>query len=358
MNHALRAVATGQAQHTEASEFSALLNRTFDPAIWHAMQERDDALVRDAVLHGTASKAFVYSFPIKGSTVTGVSVVGARELAAQYKGLKSRIVATVEKTGSLFVFRTFSPKLEIETRQLHDLASEPDFYECVLEVEDIKAGSSIQVRKKERKVEADRNGNLYERPHFDVIAESKAFRNAILSLLPQSVVLEFKTRCLKAGDGTQEKTIDQLRAGAQQFAAKHGIGLDRKAVEALSYAEMMGLGGAAANGVEQFKASALALGIVSTATGEVGAPAAPAPAKGGKASKAAPKAEASASAQQSIDPGPGGDGPTVTYAQLADAITKAKGRDDAAQALDDGRGLPDDQRKELSALFERTWKEA
>lgn len=47
--------------------------------------------------------------------------------------------------------------------------------------------------------------------------------------------------------------------------------------------------------------------------------------------------------------------PKVTYAQLADAITKAKDRDDAALVLDEGRGLPEDQRKDLSALFQRTW---
>lgn len=47
--------------------------------------------------------------------------------------------------------------------------------------------------------------------------------------------------------------------------------------------------------------------------------------------------------------------PKVTYAQLADSITKAKNRDDAAMALDEGRGLPDDQRADLAALFHRTW---
>ena len=47
--------------------------------------------------------------------------------------------------------------------------------------------------------------------------------------------------------------------------------------------------------------------------------------------------------------------PKVTYAQLADAITKAKNRDDAAMALDEGRGLPDDQRADLATLFHRTW---
>lgn len=67
-----------------------------------------------------------------------------------------------------------------------------------------------------------------------------------------------------------------------------------------------------------------------------------APAKGGK--RAAPAQE---------------DAPTVTYAELADQIVKAKDADAAAEVLDQGRGLPDDQRSELSALFHRTWlKEA
>lgn len=49
--------------------------------------------------------------------------------------------------------------------------------------------------------------------------------------------------------------------------------------------------------------------------------------------------------------------PKVTYAQLADAITKAKDREEAAEALDQGRGLPDDQRADLSALFGRKWSQ-
>lgn len=47
--------------------------------------------------------------------------------------------------------------------------------------------------------------------------------------------------------------------------------------------------------------------------------------------------------------------PKVTYAQLADAINKAKDREEAAEALDQGRGLPDDQRADLSALYARKW---
>ena len=185
---ALKMAATGG--HRTTDDFQDLLARPlasrFDPDAYHVMQERDNALIRDEIMHGVASKAFVYSFAIKGSTVTGISVVGARELASQYKGIKSRIVATVEKRGALFIFRSFNP-LNIETRVLQELEMDEDFYECVMEVSDIKTGNSIEVRKKELKTERKRDGSGYDRPHYDVIAESKAYRNGVLAVLPHNI---------------------------------------------------------------------------------------------------------------------------------------------------------------------------
>lgn len=248
-----------------APEFESLMQRsvrsTFDPAAWHAMQERDTQLIRDQVLHGHASKEFIYSFKIGNNVVTGVSVIGAKELASQYGGIKARIVATVEKRDSLFVFRTFTP-LSIETRRLPELSTDDDFYEVVMEVTDLKTGNSIEVRKKETRMEKRSNGSLYERPHYDVIAESKAFRNGVLSVLPQNVVIDFEKRCLAAGNKSDEKTIDQLRDGVIAFATRSGISIDRKAVAQLSYSEINGLGTAAKEGADVFKGSLLALGLV------------------------------------------------------------------------------------------------
>lgn len=271
----LKQAVTGQ----ESNVFSALMSRnvgSFDPDAWHVMQERDNSLIRDELLHGAASNAYVYSFNLKGSQVTGISVVGARELAAQYKGIKSRIVATVEKRGNLFIFRTFAP-LSIETRSLPELSDETDFYEVVMEVEDIKTGNSIQVRKKESKLEMKRDGSAYERPHFDVIAESKAFRNGVLSVLPQSVIREFKERSLKAGQTSNEETIDQIRAKVAAFATKNAIPVDRQALAGLGYAEISGLGGAARQSVDQFREAAASLGLVAGVAANEPA-AAPAPA--------------------------------------------------------------------------------
>lgn len=233
----------------------------FNPDAWHAMQERDDQLIRDSVLHGYSGKEYVYQFSINGTNVTGVSVVGARELASHYGGIKHRIVASVDKTGSLFVFKSFEP-LAVQANIIPQLADEEDFYEVVIEITDIKTGNSIQVRKKETKVEKRRNGSTYERPHFDVIAESKAYRNGVLSIIPQNVIKEFEARALRAGNSGNEKTIDQLRDGAVAFCAKHGITVNRQAVAGLTYAELQGLSAAAAGGPENFRESAEALGII------------------------------------------------------------------------------------------------
>ncbi|MDY0046024.1 MAG: hypothetical protein RBS10_01270 [Thauera propionica] len=243
---------------------------SFNPDAWHAMQARDDQLIRDSVLHGYAGKEYVYSFKIQGTQVTGVSVVGARELASHYGGIKHRIVASVDKTGSLFVFKSFEP-LAVQANIIPQLAGEEDFYEVVIEITDIKTGNSIQVRKKETKQEKRRDGSAYDRPHYDVIAESKAYRNGVLSIIPQNVIKEFEERALKAGHAGETKTLDQLRSGALAFCAKNGIAVERQSIANLTYAELQGLSASAANGVEAFRESAEALGLTRKA-------AAPAPA--------------------------------------------------------------------------------
>ena len=259
-------VAAIKQQSNTGGVFEELLSRrTFSPDAYHVMQERDNELIADQLLHGASRKDFIYSFSISGKLVTGISVVGARELASQYKGIKSRIVASTEKRGALFIFRTFEP-LGIETRQIEELEDDVDFYEVVMEITDIKTGNSIQVRKSENKLERKSSGSAFERPHYSVIAESKAFRNGVLAVLPQSVLAEFEEKCLKAGNTSNEKTIDQLRSGAAGFCAKHSIRIDRSALSGLTFAELSGLSAAASQGVESFCESAAALGLVSDAS--------------------------------------------------------------------------------------------
>lgn len=336
---ALKSAPAPQGQDELSRLLSGPVRAAFDPEAWHAMQERDNRLIVDNLLHGPQSGEFVYAFKVTNKLVVGTSVVGARQLASEYKGIRARIVATIEKRGALFIFRTFEP-LTIDTRELHALADETDFYECVMQVDDTKTGNSIQVRKRESKVERNSQGGTYERPHFDTIAESKAYRNGVLGVLPQSVITEFEKRNLRAGlDALQPdvkklaidwlnaakqnpvsegKTIDQLREGALAFAAKNGIALDRGRLNALVYAEILGLGNSVKDGLDAFKGAALSLGVVAGQE----------PPSGGAAGGTNPPPAATGDAPRTEQQDPAG-GPTVE-----DAIAAAKrGEDDVARDL-------------------------
>ena len=159
------------------------------------------------------------------------------------------------------MFKSFEP-LNVQANIIPQLVDEDDFYEVVIEITDIKTGNSIQVRKKETKTEKRQNGSSYARPHYDVIAESKAYRNGVLSIIPQSVIKEFEARALRSGNSSGEKTIDQLREGAIAFGVKNGISIDRQELGSLTYAEIYGLGSAAGNGARAFREAAESLGIV------------------------------------------------------------------------------------------------
>ncbi len=272
-----------------------------------------------------------------------------------HEDLKSKIVATVEKRGAMFIFRTFTP-LSIDVRTIRELETEDDFYECVMEVSDIKTGNSIEVRKQEMRMEKKRDGSGYfERKHYSVIAESKAFRNGVLSVLPQSVIQDFKKRCLEKGNSSTEETIDQIRAKVLQFGAKNSIPLNRAAIASLGYAEISGLGGAARESLEAFQRAAVALSLTG-GTEPAGSPPAgsppppsPAAAKGAKGAKGANQASAPPPASEAPPP-------KKTYAQFADLIQTAADADSGAVFLDQANGvLPADQVAELGKVYRAKW---
>lgn len=238
-----------------------VIEQSFDIELWHAMNERDNALIRDEIINGHTAKKFVYSFNVNGTPASGISVIGARELAAHYGGIKSKIVASTEKTGSLFIFKTFNP-LDIRVQKIPELESEPDFYEVIMEISDIKTGNSQEHMKKENKTAYTKDRKPYDRLHYDVIAQSKAFRNGVNSILPQSITEEFKRRALEAGNGEEVKTIDDYRKGIIAKATQYALSIDRKAVENLTYAEISGLGQALKDGLDTFKQAAESLGII------------------------------------------------------------------------------------------------
>jgi hypothetical protein len=238
----------------------------FDIDAYHVMDRRDDELVAEELLHGAMSSAFVYNFDIAGTTVTGISVVGARHLAAHYRGLRHRIVASTEKIGSLFTFKSYPAEnmpMSVSCAVVNELAQEPDFYSVVIEIEDIKSGNTLQVERREARFEFRRDGSAYERPNFVTIAQSKAFRNGVLSIVPQDTLIVWREAMLKLkkGETIAVGVINEKRSGVLQFAARHAIALDRRRIEALTLDQIAGLGDAARDGVPAFVNSARSLGL-------------------------------------------------------------------------------------------------
>jgi hypothetical protein len=256
-------VAPRQMQTLEAVR---TMTGAFDVDAWHAMDERDNALIADEVLHGAGSSTFVYQFEIQGKPVTGISVVGARHLAAHYKGLQHRIVASMEKIGPLFTFVAYPGEhpMSVNCSVVAELAEEADFYASVIEMTDLKTGNRIQTERRESRVEFRRDGSTYERPNYATIAQSKAYRNAVLALIPQDVVIQWRETMLKLkkGETITASVLDEKRSNVLRFAAQRALALDRHAVEALTLDQIAGLGDAAREGqLPAFVRAAQALGL-------------------------------------------------------------------------------------------------
>ncbi len=254
--------------------FRDLINRPrggFDADAYHVMSERDNALIADEILNGAGSTKFVYAFDISGKSVTGISVIGARHLAAEYGGLRHRIVASTRKSGSLFTFTSYpanNSAMNVSCSTIPELREEDDFYSALVEITDVKKGNSIQMEAAENREERRRDGTRYDRPHYQKIAQAKAYRNAVLALIPQDVQIEWADKMLALGKGDKitESVIGEKRSGVLRFAAANGIPMDRHAVEALTMDQIAGLADAARTKERaRFTNAAIALGLVQEA---------------------------------------------------------------------------------------------
>lgn len=252
--------------------------QTIDRDVWQMMDERDSRLIEQELLHGAASSKYVYSFKMAGANepVSGISVVGARELAAAYGGIRHTLVASITKTGPLFEMKSYPHNgvpIGLYVQHIKELADEPDFYEVLAEIEDMKTGNRVQVEKREYRMEKrsraslQRNPNLdewFERPHYQQIAGSKAYRNGVLAIIPQHTIIPWKEKMLRAGNAEviSISEIDEKRAGVLRYAASKAIAVDRDAVEELTFDQISGLSEATRAGQAAFVASGEALGIV------------------------------------------------------------------------------------------------
>lgn len=280
-----------------------IANTSFDADMYHVMNERDNSLVADEILNGSGSSKFVYVMEgmkgEDGNSVSGISVIGARHLASFYGGIEHRIVATVRKVGSQFITTSYpAPGIPMETRveMIHALADEPDSYTAIVEIKDKKTGNSIMAEKREERFGRKRDGGRFERPNYDIIAQSKAFRNGVLSVLPQDVIIRWKIEMLKLDkhkDVITDSVRDEKIAGVTSYAAKKGIPIDRIALADLAMPQIAGLSDAARASDAAFTNALIALGLVQAEQSEPE----PAPPKSkaepkGRAKSAAPSEEA------------------------------------------------------------------
>ena len=241
---------------------------SFDVDAWHVMDERDNALIAQEIIHGSGSSKFVYSFKVSGTEVTGISVIGARHLASHYGGIKHRLLASVTKIGALFTFTSYPADgvpMNVDVKLIDALKAEDDYYEVLVEVTDIKTGNTLQVRKRESALESRRDGSKFARPHYSVIAEAKAYRNAVLAIIDQAVQLEWKHKMLALGkdDVITDSVLEEKRSQVLRFAASKSVPIDRRLVEALTLDQISGLGDATrAGGEAEFRRAAESLRVM------------------------------------------------------------------------------------------------
>jgi hypothetical protein len=252
---------------------------TLDLDMIHAMTERDNALVLDEAMSGS-SGAFTYSFSMQGKMVQGVSVIGARHLASHYGGIKHRLVASIDKNGPRFVSTTYPGgdvrAMDVRVAVIEDMADEPDFYTVLVEITDIKMGLTEQVEITENRMEKKSRSNKkdgdpdewYERPHFRRIAQSKAFRNGVLNILPQDFVQKFKEQSVAAKNNLDltKDWLEEIRQGVMRFATAKAIPVNRMALAGLDANQLAGLRDAVQGGLEAFKHSLAALGCIANVT--------------------------------------------------------------------------------------------
>lgn len=281
----------------------------FDVEIYHAMNARDNTLIENELILGSGSSAFVYSFPMDGKTVAGVSVIGARHVAATYGGIKHRFVTSTQKVGSMLIHKSYPTEGHTGSVSIEHhaaLESHDDFYECVVEISDIKTGNSLQVEKREFAQDSRKDGSKYDRKHYQLIAQSKAFRNGVLDIIPQDVLIKWKAAQLALGKGVDitASVLEEARDGLVKWGTANALTLDRSAVERLTMDQLDGLKAAAQRGKAAFVPAAVSVGLMAGAMGDEGAGKLPSPDKGPPGPKKAAAKGPDPRAEPDFGPGP------------------------------------------------------
>jgi hypothetical protein len=179
-------------QNNEQNNNSNNGNNGEEQEVYALMERRDETQIMESI-RGNFLEEYVYQFGAKdGKQVTGLSWVGTQEAAREYGGIQVQIDKTKE----------------VETKT---------HFIVTVEAVDTRTGSSRLGRSKQPKMLKLRSGAVIEDEFADVKALSKAQRNAIRSLLPQTWLKEFiKQKLAQKGRVVPGNQVPQPRTGEFQ----------------------------------------------------------------------------------------------------------------------------------------------
>ena len=174
--------------------------REDDSQVYEIMERKDEQQIV-AELEGRYLEEFVYEFPQDGKLVTGLSWLGVQEASRSLGGIDVEILE--QKEG--------------ETDSIR-------WIEFVVKATDVYTGSSRMGIKRQYAKGRRRNGTVYDIPFYTEIALSKAQRNAIRALIPQTLIKAWiqahragaSNKDVQAGQAMIDQTV-QSRSQAQAF---------------------------------------------------------------------------------------------------------------------------------------------
>ncbi|KKN74091.1 hypothetical protein LCGC14_0394310 [marine sediment metagenome] len=166
-----------------------------DAEMYLVMERRDEAQIVEA-LEGRYIEEFVYEFESGGRKVTGLSWMGIQEASREYGG----IVCPIEK-------------MIMKLTKTHVAVT--------IEAKDIKTGSVRIGHSKQQRRMSLRSGKFLDDEFAEQKAISKAQRNAIRQLLPQTLLKQWIERH-RSGTGSAAKPKEAPKAAEKKEAPSNG----------------------------------------------------------------------------------------------------------------------------------------
>ena len=155
--------------------------RTIMSNKYEIMEKRDEEQIL-AEAQGNIIEEMFYKFPINGKEVTGISWVGTKEIARKYGGIRMGLPNVTEMNES---------------------------FVCSIQAEDTRNEITLVGSSQQPKNMTLRSGEVKPDPFAYVKCVSKAQRNAIRSLIPETFLLEME-KAFSAGKTLEKNMRDRV----------------------------------------------------------------------------------------------------------------------------------------------------